>query len=164
MKIEVHCDGACSVHTDNIGGYGIVLKYGVKRKEIAGSAINTTNNQMELMAAITALKAINEIAHHISCDVTIISDSQYVVKGMTEWLPNWQRSGWRTAAKKPVKNRELWMELSELAGKHNVTFKWTRGHASCKENNRCDELATQAIEQRRKETECQDSTKEQREP
>lgn len=155
MKIEVYCDGACSVHTDNIGGYAAILKYGVKQKEIVGSSINTTNNQMELMAVITAFRAINEISQFTPCEIIVISDSQYVVKGMNEWLPTWQRSGWRTASKKPVKNRELWMELSELTTRHTVTFQWTRGHADCEENNRCDALAVQAIEQRRKETQCQ---------
>jgi len=149
MKVEVYCDGACGQNTDRVGGYAAVVLYGNKRREITGSAIKTTNNQMELMAVITALRAIGRLFNGIPCDVTVTSDSEYVIKGITTWLPKWQRAGWKTAAHKPVKNKELWMELSRLVGRHKVKFEWTRGHADCKWNNRCDELATDAVKTRR---------------
>ena len=149
MKIEVYCDGACGQNTDRVGGYAAVVIYGDKRREITGSAIKTTNNQMELMAVITAFRAIGRLFNHIPCDVTVTSDSEYVIKGITTWLPKWQRAGWKTAAQKPVKNKELWMELSNLVERHKVKFEWTRGHAGNKWNNRCDELATGAVETRR---------------
>lgn len=149
MKIEVYCDGACAQNTDRIGGYAAVIIYEGKRKEIVGSAIRTTNNQMELKAVIAAFQAINRTFNNVSCEVTVTADSEYVVKGITSWLPKWKRSGWKTAAKKPVKNRELWMELSQLIGRHKTTFKWTRGHADDQWNNRCDRLATEAVTKRR---------------
>ena len=158
MKVEAYCDGACAVHTDQIGGYATVVIFNGKRKEIVGSAKDTTNNQMELMAVITAFRAINKLFNSIPCEVNIVVDSKYVIKGITAWLPKWQRAGWKTAAKKPVKNKELWMELSKLVDRHKTSFQWTRGHADCKWNNRCDELATQAIEQRRLKENTNDSS------
>lgn len=149
MKVEVYCDGACAQNTDRIGGYAAVIIYSGKRKEITGSAIKTTNNQMELMAVITAFRAINRLFNNVPCDVTVTADSEYVIKGITQWLPRWKKAGWKTAAKKPVKNKELWMELSRLTGRHTVKFEWTRGHADNKWNNRCDELATGAVKARR---------------
>lgn len=149
MKVEAYCDGACAQNTDRIGGYAAVIIYEGKRKEIVGSAIKTTNNQMELMAVITAFRAINRMFNNIACDVTVTADSEYVIKGATAWLPKWKKAGWKTAAKKPVKNKDLWMELSNLIGQHKVKFEWTRGHADCKWNNRCDELATGAVKTRR---------------
>jgi ribonuclease HI len=149
MKIEAYCDGACGQNTDRIGGYAAIIIYDGKRKEITGSAIKTTNNQMELMAVITAFRAINKL-FNIPCEVTVTTDSEYVVKGITSWLPKWQKSGWRTAARKPVKNKELWMDLSKIIGRHRVNFQWTRGHADNKWNNKADELATSTVESRRK--------------
>ncbi len=150
MDIIVYCDGACAVHTDQVGGHAAILKYGKEYKEIVGSTIGTTNNQMELMSVIVAFRAINSL-FKFPCNVTVICDSEYVVKGMNEWLIGWEKRGWITASKKPVKNKELWMELSVLTGKHKTTFQWTKGHADCEENNRCDELAVEAIEALRKE-------------
>lgn len=150
MKIEAYCDGACGQNTDRIGGYAAILIFEGKRKEITGSAINTTNNQMELMAVITAFRAINRLVNNVPSEVIVTVDSEYVSKGITDWLPRWQKTGWKTAAKKPVKNKELWLELSELMGKHKTYFQWTRGHADNEWHNRCDTLATEAVEKRRK--------------
>lgn len=150
MDIIVYCDGACAVHTDQIGGYAAILKYDEQTKEIVGNVQDTTNNQMELMSAIAAFRAINSL-FKFPCNITVISDSQYVVKGMSEWLPNWQKKGWKTAAKKPVSNKELWMELSELSKHHNIVWKWTKGHSDCEDNNKCDELAVEAIDKLREE-------------
>ncbi len=150
MDIVVYCDGACGVHTDQIGGYAAILKYNDEQKEVVGSVQNTTNNQMELMSAIVAFRAINS-TFQFPCDITVICDSEYVVKGMNQWITNWRKKGWITASSKPVKNKDLWMELSELAGKHKVTWSWTKGHADCEENNLCDKLAVKAIEDLRTE-------------
>lgn len=149
MKIEVWCDGACSIHTDKIGGYACVIKWNNHIEEYSGAELNTTNNRMELMGAIEAFKAIDSLACHLPCEVIVVSDSQYVVNGMSEWLTKWKRAGWKTASNKPVKNQDLWQQLSELSKEHEVQWVWTQGHSNCVENNRCDELAVRAIEQRR---------------
>lgn len=150
MEFIIFCDGAVAVHTDQVGGYAVILQYNNKEKEIVGGARNTTNNRMELMGPITAFKAINKITNNAPCQVTIISDSEYVVKGMNTWVTGWQRKGWKTANKKPVKNRDLWIELLDLSKAHSVTWQWTKGHADCEENNRCDQLAVEAIDKIRK--------------
>jgi ribonuclease HI len=104
---------------------------------------------MELMGAIAAFKAIDDLACHLPCEVVLVSDSQYVINGMKSWLCKWKQAGWKTASNKPVKNQKLWQELSEVSKEHEVQWVWTQGHSDCPENNRCDELAVVAIEQRR---------------
>lgn len=150
MEVTIYCDGACAVHTDQVGGYAAILKYGEECEEIVGGMQNTTNNQMELMSAIVAFRAVNDLFEG-PCKIVVISDSQYVVKGMSEWLPNWQKKGWKTANKKPVSNKELWIELLALSERHEVMWKWTKGHSDCEENNKCDKLAVGAIDKIREE-------------
>ena len=149
MKVTVHTDGASRPHTDNLGGYAAVLEWNGKRKAVAGSAQNTTNNRMELMGALAAFRAIKKFIGQ-KCDVHVTSDSEYVVLGMSKRVRGWQATGWRTAAKKPVKNQDLWIDLVHAASRHKVTWTWTRGHADCEENNLADKLANEAIEKLRK--------------
>jgi ribonuclease HI len=137
--VEAFTDGACSGNPGP-GGWGVVLRYGKHEKELSGGETETTNQRMELTAAIEALRAIKR-----PCRVTIYSDSKYVVQGMTEWIHNWKRNGWKNASKKPVANAELWQELDRLAAKHRVAWRWVKGHAGHPENERADELACQAI-------------------
>ena len=144
LNIEAYTDGACSGNP-GIGGWGVVLlakKNGVviNRREIAGGELNSTNNQMELRAAIEALKALKR-----RTEITLITDSVYVKKGMSEWLPNWKKNHWKTSSKKPVKNRDLWQELDTLASTNIVTWKWVKGHAGTPENERADTLATDEV-------------------
>ncbi len=141
LKILAYTDGACSGNP-GIGGWGVVLLAKnetsiLNRRELSGSSFNTTNNQMELKAAIEALKALKREA-----EITIITDSVYVQKGISEWLPNWKKNNWKTASKKLVKNKELWQELEILALKNTVTWEWVKGHNGNPENERADELAT----------------------
>tara|TARA_X000000368_G_scaffold361504_1_gene305749 strand:+ start:4501 stop:4956 length:456 start_codon:yes stop_codon:yes gene_type:complete len=142
LKFLAYTDGACSGNP-GIGGWGVVLLAEndrgavVNRRELAGSSLNTTNNQMELRAAIEALNALKK-----KTKITLITDSVYVQKGISEWLPNWKKNNWKTASKKLVKNKELWQELEVLASVHIVTWKWVKGHAGNLENERADELAT----------------------
>lgn len=149
MKVSVWVDGGSRPHTDQLGGYGVVLKYGDCKKAISGSAQNTTNNRMELTAAVRAFKAIDKLIG-TQCEVAVVSDSEYVVKGITQWVDNWKKRGWRTSSGKPVKNKDLWEQLIEVSQSHEVSWSWTRGHSDCEENNLCDELATTAIEKLRK--------------
>ena len=139
--IDIFTDGACSGNPGP-GGWGAVLRYGKTEKELSGGAKQTTNNQMEMTAVIEALKVLKE-----PCDITLTTDSQYVVKGMTEWLKDWIARGWKTSAKKPVANQELWQELSSLTEKHHIRWQWVKGHAGHPENERCDALARGFIEQ-----------------
>ncbi len=139
-KYTAYTDGACSGNPGP-GGWGVILlaeKDGVitKRKELSGGNIDTTNNQMELKAAIEALKALKR-----ETEITIVTDSVYVQKGITEWLQTWKKNGWRTASKKTVKNKNLWKELEGLVLSHFVTWKWIKGHRGNPENERADELA-----------------------
>jgi len=138
---EVHAftDGACSGNPGP-GGWGVLLRMGKHEKEIFGGEDATTNQQMELQAAVEALKALSR-----PCKITIHSDSKYVVQGMSEWIHNWKQKGWKTAGKKPVSNLERWQELDALAAKHQVTWQWIKGHAGHPENERADELARQGI-------------------
>ena len=138
---EVHAftDGACSGNPGP-GGWGVLLRSGSHEKELFGGEPATTNQRMELQAAIEALRALKK-----PCRITIHSDSKYVVVGMTEWLPDWKRRGWKTAAKKPVANLELWQALDQLAAKHDVRWQWVKGHAGHPENERADELARRGI-------------------
>lgn len=137
--IEIFCDGACSGNPGP-GGFGAILKSGKSEKELSGGEIITTNNRMELTAAITALESLTR-----PCIVTVTSDSQYMVKGMTEWISGWVRKGWINSKKEPVLNRDLWERLQELSLTHRIEWKWVRGHAGHVENERCDELARAAI-------------------
>ena len=137
--VTVYTDGACSGNPGP-GGWAAVLEYGGQRREISGGEPATTNNRMELMGAIEGLRALKE-----KCAVEFFTDSEYLRVGITEWVPGWKRRGWKTAGKTPVKNKELWVELDELAAKHSVTWKWLKGHAGHLENERCDLLARTAI-------------------
>lgn len=137
--IEVFTDGACQGNPGP-GGWGAILRYKGVEKELSGYVPETTNNRMELQAAIEALKAIKR-----SLPVHLYTDSEYLRKGMTEWLAGWKKNNWRTAAKKPVKNQDLWEQLDMLATQHIVTWHWVRGHNDHPENERADKLATEAI-------------------
>jgi ribonuclease HI len=139
--VEIFTDGACSGNPGP-GGWGAILRAKGKEKELSGSEKQTTNNRMELMAVIGALEALTR-----PCRVTITTDSQYVMKGMTEWLPGWKAKGWKTAAKKPVKNAELWQRLEQAVSPHQVEWQWVRGHDGHEENERADRLAVAAREQ-----------------
>jgi ribonuclease HI len=137
-KVQLITDGACSGNPGP-GGWAAILRYGDKKKELWGCEKHTTNNRMELTAAIEGLRVLKE-----RCVVEIVTDSEYVKKGITEWIHGWKRKGWMTAAKKPVVNQDLWQELDEQVNAHNTTWTWTKGHADHEDNNRCDELATRA--------------------
>lgn len=143
-SVEIFTDGACSGNPGP-GGWGAVLRYGGKEKELCEGAKSTTNNRMELTAAIEALKALKE-----PCKVTLTSDSKYLTDAVNlGWLSAWQKNGFKTAGKKPVKNPELWNELSALLKMHEVTFIWVKGHAGHPENERCDKMAVSMIEKYR---------------
>ncbi len=138
-KVEVFTDGACRGNPGP-GGWGAVLRKGSHEKELYGGEALTTNNRMELMAAIQALEALTR-----PCEVTLTTDSQYVRKGITEWIDNWRRRGWKTADKKPVKNVDLWQRLAQAADRHRVHWHWIRGHTGHPENERADALANRGI-------------------
>lgn len=144
MKVEIFCDGACSGNP-GVGGWGAVLRYGDKEKELSGADGETTNNRMELTAVIEALSSLKR-----PCSVVLTSDSQYVVKGMTEWINGWVKKGWVNSKKEPVLNRDLWERLLALSKIHRIEWVWVRGHNGHPENERCDELARKAIEKFRK--------------
>jgi ribonuclease HI len=139
--VEIFTDGACSGNPGP-GGWGAILRAKGQEKELSGNEKQSTNNRMELMAVIGALEALKR-----PCRVTITTDSQYVMKGMTEWLPGWKAKGWKTAAKKPVKNAELWQRLEQAVSPHQVEWQWVRGHDGHEENERADRLAVAAREQ-----------------
>lgn len=138
-KVVVYTDGACSGNPGP-GGWGAVMLSGQHEKEICGGEPNTTNNRMELMAAIQALEAMNR-----PCQVELHTDSQYLRQGITEWLPGWKARGWRTAAKAPVKNEDLWRRLDEARLRHTVSWHWVKGHAGHPLNERADALARQGL-------------------
>jgi len=140
-KINIYTDGACKGNPGP-GGWGAVLQYGDHSKELFGGALDTTNNRMELMAAIEALAALKE-----SCEIVLTTDSQYVRKGITEWLAGWKRNGWKTSAKKPVKNDDLWKRLDEQTARHQIQWKWVKGHSGHPGNELADELANRGVEQ-----------------
>ena len=139
-RVVIYTDGACSGNPGP-GGWGVWLRYGEHERELFGSEAQTTNNRMELMAVIEGLRALKR-----TCVVTIHTDSQYVMKGMTEWLVNWKRRGWMTAEKKPVKNAELWQALDEQVQRHQVSWRWVRGHTGDEGNERADQLANLGVE------------------
>ena len=139
-KVDIFTDGACRGNPGP-GGYGSIIRTQGEEEEISGSAKNTTNNIMELTAAVVALKQLKE-----PCEVVLTSDSQYLVKGMTEWVKEWIKKGWVTAGKQPVKNKAIWAELDRLSKSHKITWKWVRGHQGHVENERCDRLANMAID------------------
>ena len=138
--VEMFTDGACKGNPGP-GGWGALLRMGATEKELSGAENPTTNNRMELMAAIKGLEALTR-----PCRVTLSTDSMYVKDGITKWVHNWRRNGWRTADKKPVKNAELWQALCSAVEPHQVTWKWVKGHAGHAENERVDQLACAAAE------------------
>jgi ribonuclease HI len=146
MKVDIFCDGACSGNP-GIGGFGSILRCGAKEKELSGAELLTTNNRMELTGAIVALESLKR-----PCEVKITTDSQYLVKGMTEWIHGWVKKDWKNSKKEPVLNRDLWERLLALDKLHKVSWTWVRGHDGHLENERCDVLARTAIEEYKKRT------------
>ena len=142
MKVvEIFTDGACRGNPGP-GGWGVLLRYNGTEKDLFGGEAHTTNNRMELLAAIRGLEAISE-----TCQIELTSDSQYVRKGITEWLTGWKAKGWKTAAKKPVKNQDLWKLLDEQAQRHSVNWHWVKGHSGHRENEMADKLANRGIDE-----------------
>jgi ribonuclease HI len=139
--VEIFTDGACRGNPGP-GGWGVLLRYGNTDKELWGGEGNTTNNRMELVAAIRGLEMLTR-----PCDVILTTDSQYVRKGITEWLANWKKRNWRTSAKKPVKNDDLWRRLDELSQRHRVEWRWVKGHSGHAENELVDQLANRGIDE-----------------
>ena len=140
-KIIVYTDGACRGNPGP-GGWGVLMRYGIHEKTLYGAEPDTTNNRMELMAAIKALECLRE-----DCEVELHTDSQYVQKGITEWLAGWKKRNWIKSDKKPVKNADLWVELDKQASQHSVSWHWVKGHSGHPENDRADALANQAIDE-----------------
>ena len=141
--VEVYTDGACKGNPGP-GGWGALLRYKGVEKELYGGEANTTNNRMDLLAVIEALEALRR-----PCKVRVATDSQYVKRGVTEWMQRWKRNGWRTADKRAVKNKELWERLDRALADHEVAWQWVRGHAGHPENERADRLANKGITQKR---------------
>lgn len=139
--VEIYTDGACSGNPGP-GGWGALLRYKGVEKELSGGEEETTNNRMEMMAAIQALEALKKTS-----SVDLYTDSEYLKRGVQEWLAGWKSRGWKTADKKPVKNQDLWMRLDDILQKHNVRFHWVRGHDGHVENERVDSLARAAVPQ-----------------
>ena len=138
--VEAYTDGACSGNPGP-GGWGVLLRFGETEKELSGGAADTTNNRMELTAAIEALEALKR-----PCKVSVYTDSQYVKGGVTGWINGWKANGWRTAAKKPVKNEDLWRALDAATRRHDIEWHWVKGHAGHPENERADALARKGME------------------
>lgn len=143
--ITIYTDGACKGNPGP-GGWGVLLEWNGREKELFGGEMETTNNRMELMAAIEALNALKGPS-----TVALYTDSKYVMDGVQKWLPNWKRNGWRTAAKKPVKNEDLWQRLDEAAARHEIRWTWVKGHTGHPGNERADALANMGIELARSE-------------
>ncbi len=139
-QVELFTDGAC-LGNPGPGGYGAILRYGRHEKELSGGYQLTTNNRMEMLAAITGLELLRE-----PCAVTLYTDSKYLLQGITEWLPGWVRKNWRTADGKPVKNVDLWQRLQQAVAPHAIDWRWVKGHSGHPENERCDVLARSAAE------------------
>lgn len=140
--VHVFTDGACRGNPGP-GGWGVLLRFGDKEKELYGYQPESTNNQMELMAAIRGLEALTR-----PCKVELTTDSQYVRQGITQWIHNWKKNNWKTASKKPVKNKELWQRLDEAVQGHDLQWHWVKGHSGHEENERVDELANRAIDEK----------------
>ncbi|MEZ5537321.1 MAG: ribonuclease HI [Thiolinea sp.] len=141
--VEIYTDGACRGNPGK-GGWGALLRYGDKERELYGYQAETTNNQMELMAAIQGLEALKQ-----PCRVVLTTDSKYVMQGITEWIHGWKKKGWRNAAGKAVKNKELWQRLDAARQGHEIEWKWVKGHSGHAENERVDALANQAIDEQK---------------
>ncbi len=137
-QVKLITDGAC-LGNPGPGGWAYILRFGKHKREVSGSVKETTNNRMELTAALEGLRALKE-----PCKVEVVTDSEYVKNGITTWIHGWKRNGWKTAAKKPVVNQDLWTQLDAAANGHEVRWTWTKGHSDHDDNNRCDELATRA--------------------
>jgi len=140
-EVEVFTDGACRGNPGP-GGWGALLRYGGHEKELYGGEAMTTNNRMELTAAIESLAALTQ-----PCKVSLTTDSEYVRQGITSWLENWKKRGWKTAAKKPVKNVDLWLKLDEEVARHEVEWHWVKGHSGHRENELADQLANRGIDE-----------------
>ena len=140
-RIEIFTDGACSGNPGP-GGWGAILRYKQVEKELSGGSRQTTNNRMELTAVVEALRALKE-----PCRVDLYTDSKYLKDGITSWIRNWKRNGWKTSTRQPVKNQDLWEALDEVVQEHEIEWHWIKGHAGHVENERCDELARKAIRQ-----------------
>lgn len=140
-KIYIYSDGACRGNPGP-GGWGTLLKYNGTEKELYGAEEETTNNRMELMGAISGLESLTK-----PCNVVLTTDSQYVMKGITEWMDGWKSRNWKTAAKKPVKNQDLWQRLDEACQPHDIEWQWVKGHSGHEENERVDQLANIAIDE-----------------
>ena len=137
-SVTLITDGSC-LGNPGPGGWAAILRHGGSARELSGSEPETTNNRMEMTAVLEGLSALHE-----PCLVTIEIDSEYVKKGITEWIAGWKRRGWKTAAKQPVKNQDLWLKLDEATARHKIQWRWVKGHADHADNNRCDELAREA--------------------
>ncbi len=140
-RVHIYTDGACRGNPGP-GGWGALLRYGDTEKELYGGERDTTNNRMELVAAIQALESLTR-----PCNVVLTTDSTYVMKGISEWLVNWKRNGWKTAAKKPVKNADLWQRLEAATHEHEIQWDWVKGHSGHPENERADQLANRGIDE-----------------
>lgn len=140
QKVVIHTDGACHGNPGP-GGWAAILKYGAHAREVSGAELHTTNNRMELQAAIGALEALKR-----ACEIDFYTDSNYLKDGITKWVHGWKRNGWKTKAKQPVKNDDLWIKLDALVLQHKISWHWLKGHAGHAGNERCDELATLAVE------------------
>ncbi len=147
--VEIFTDGACSGNPGP-GGWGTILRWKGRDKELFGGELETTNNRMELMAAIRGLEELKR-----PCEVMLYTDSTYVQKGITEWLRGWKARGWKTADKKPVKNDDLWKRLEAATASHSITWNWVKGHAGHPENERADELARRGVKQVREDQPCE---------
>ena len=137
--VEIFSDGACKGNPGP-GGWGALLRFGAHEKELCGGEAHTTNNRMELMAVIQALEALKR-----PMPVRVVTDSQYLRQGITQWLPRWKRNGWKTATRQPVKNQDLWERLDRALGEHRIEWRWVKGHAGHPENERADALANRGI-------------------
>jgi len=138
-QVVIYTDGACKGNP-GVGGWGVYLQYNAHKKELCGGERETTNNRMELMAAIMSLETLNT-----ACDVVLHTDSKYVLQGITEWMDNWKKRGWKTAAKKPVKNEDLWRRLDLAIERHQIEWVWVKGHSGNEGNEKADMLANQGV-------------------
>jgi ribonuclease HI len=140
-QVEIFTDGACRGNPGP-GGWGVLLRFQGKERTLYGGELETTNNRMELMAAIIGLESLNE-----ACGVTLTTDSKYVMHGITDWIENWKKRGWKTAAKKPVKNEDLWRRLDQARNQHEINWQWVKGHSGHRENELVDALANKGVDE-----------------